>query len=468
MTDDMWAGTEFDRKPRKVDAKWIPDELPEDIDAERSFLATVCAPGGGRACMEATLEAEASDFVHPTHKAVLAAAKSLVLKDLEVNSLTLKSELEQAGTLNLVGGYPGLVELLAGEDVERPHILLDVLREKSKLRQLIHAGSRIITDALALEPVDAVLATASEAITRLATDTPKGQLITDLTDLMDDLAEGKAITTANGGRAMTWGDPILDSLCPIPRGEPALIVARPGCGKSALAIQVVCATVDAGIGKPLFLSLEMGREKIKARIAAHLSGTNSKAFRDAHYTARDIEAVMDRKYILEGMKVMFPNQQCPIEEIESLVRHAVDVHGIDCVVLDQFSHIHAPREAKKEQFAIANSMLSQRLTALAKNLNLGWVTLGQINREGEDSRRPTMKDLADTDRLAKDAAVIFGLWNKGTDESQEVWGTIIKNRDDGHKGWARRLATDYGTCRFKVEEQETFVRAVQPKTRFQG
>ena len=104
---------------------------------------------------------------------------------------------------------------------------------------------------------------------------------------------------------------------------------------------------------------------------------------------------------------------------------------------------------------MGNAALSRRITALAKNLNLGWVTLGQINREGDDSRRPNMKDLADTDRLAKDAAVIFGLWNVGQGDVQEVWGTIIKNRDDGHKGWARKLSSDYGTCHFNVEEQET-------------
>lgn len=434
---------------------WIPDRLPEDVDSERSFLSTVCQPGAGAVDVEACLTLDPEDFVNPAHKLVFVALRTLQGKQLEVSSLTLKDELDHMGGLNRVGGFVGLIEILQGDVVERPMVLADIVREKSKLRQLIHTAGRIITQASGLGNCIEIISEASEAITRLAMDAPATQIITDMTDLLNDLADGKQITTANGGRAMSWGDQYLDALCPIPRGEPVLVAGRPGTGKSALGIQIVTATIESGLGRPLYLSLEMGREKVKARFAAHLSGINSKTFRDGQYDSYAIGRVLTRKAVLSGMRVMFPSQQCQVEEIETLVRHAVDVHGCDCVVLDQFSHIHPPREAKKEQFAIANSMLSQRLTALAKNLDLGWVTLGQINRDGEDSRRPNMKDLADTDRLAKDAAVIFGLWNKGTDEHQEVWGTIIKNRDDGFKGWAEQLNVDYGTCSFHAMAQAT-------------
>lgn len=441
--------------PRGMGAEWIPETLPEDLDAERSFLATVCAPGSGHAAAESCLTLSPEDFVHPVHKVVFVALRALQGKQSEVSCLTLKNEIEGMGSLCRVGGFVGIVELLAGEDVERPQILADIIREKSKLRQLIHTAARIVTRASGLGDCSEILSEASEALTRLAMEHPGKQIITDMSDLMDDLEGGRHITTQNGGRAMSWGDASLDLMCPIPRGEPTLVVARPGVGKSALGIQIITATIERGLGRPLFLSLEMGRDKVKARFAAHLSGENSRVFRDGGYNEALVDRVRSRKRVLSGMRVMFPNQQCQVEEIESLVRHAVDVHGIDCVVLDQFSHIHPPREAKKEQFAIANSMMSQKLTALAKNLDLGWVTLGQLNRDGEDSRRPNMKDLADTDRLAKDAAVIFGMWNKGDTENQELHGVIIKNRDDGFKGWSRRLDVDYGSCTFAVQTFET-------------
>lgn len=464
---NLWEGTELDGLPtRKTDAPSalrIPDKMPEDIDAERSFLSTCCSTGAEHIAAQVVFDLEDDAFVHPAHKYIFQSLKILLADGVEVSSLSLKASLETRGKLNLVGGFTGLVDILSFEDVERPGVLADILTEKLKLRRLIKVGSDIVASALdPAQDYHQTISLASESITRLALAHPGKHIITDMTDLLDDLSGGAHITTENGGMAMSWGDDTLDRLCPIPRGEPTIVCARPGGGKSALAIQILVATVEKGLGKPLFISLEMGREKVKARLAAHLSGLNSRSFRDGDYGSNEIESIIDRKRVLSGMRVMFPMQQCRVEEIESLVKHAVEIHGVTAVVLDQFSHVGAPREGGRDTYAIVNAQISKHLTALAKNLNLGWVTLAQINKDGDDNRRPTMKDLAATDRIAQDAAVILGLWNKGSDDNQEVWGTIMKNRDDGMKGWARQMDTDYGTCRFRVQEQETFV----PKKRF--
>jgi len=104
----------------------------------RSFLATCCAPGAGFVASEAVFALAEEDFVHPAHRAVFRALRTLIEAQVEVNSLTLKDALDQDDSLNKVGGYPGLVELLAGEDVERPQVLADVIRRKAKLRRLVH------------------------------------------------------------------------------------------------------------------------------------------------------------------------------------------------------------------------------------------------------------------------------------------------------------------------------------------
>ena len=108
---------------------WLPERLPEDIDCERSFLATCCAPGAGYVAADAVGLLLPEDFVHPAHKAIFVALVAVMGRQEEVNSLSLKVQLEVDGTLNRVGGFPGLVEVLAGEDVERPQILANVILE---------------------------------------------------------------------------------------------------------------------------------------------------------------------------------------------------------------------------------------------------------------------------------------------------------------------------------------------------
>jgi len=85
--------------------------------------------------------------VHPAHRAVFKALRALVEAQVEVNSLTLKDALDQAGDLSRVGGYTGLVELLSAEEVGRPVVLADLLVRKRKLRQLIRLGAQLVRQA---------------------------------------------------------------------------------------------------------------------------------------------------------------------------------------------------------------------------------------------------------------------------------------------------------------------------------
>ena len=125
-------------------ADWLPERLPEDVDAERSLLATCCAPGAEDQAADLSLRLDEEDFVHPAHRAVFKALKALLAQRLEVNALTLKDALDQEGDLGKVGGYAGLVDLLSAEEVGRPQVLADLLKRKSQHRALIRLGARMV------------------------------------------------------------------------------------------------------------------------------------------------------------------------------------------------------------------------------------------------------------------------------------------------------------------------------------
>ena len=83
---------------------WLPERLPEDVDAERALLATCCAPGAETAASEIVFQMSEDDFVHPGHRAVFKALRGLIQEQIEVNALTLKDFLDQNGDLNRIGG----------------------------------------------------------------------------------------------------------------------------------------------------------------------------------------------------------------------------------------------------------------------------------------------------------------------------------------------------------------------------
>ena len=42
---------------------WVPERLPEDVDAERALLATLCAPGNETKAAEIAFQLTEEDFV---------------------------------------------------------------------------------------------------------------------------------------------------------------------------------------------------------------------------------------------------------------------------------------------------------------------------------------------------------------------------------------------------------------------
>jgi len=219
-------------------ADWLPERLPEDIDAERSFLATCCAPGAEMLAAEVVFTLAEEDFVHPGHRAVFRALRRLLEAQVEVNALTLKDALDQEDNLNRVGGYPGLVELLAGEDVGRPQVLADVIRRKARLRRLVHLGAQLVRQAAGEDEAPEILVdqTAQELFL-LAQGDAKARGLLSLSavadEAMDRLQERLEGRLSPGIRVgFSRFDELTQGFQP---GNLIVLAARPGVGKTALA-----------------------------------------------------------------------------------------------------------------------------------------------------------------------------------------------------------------------------------------
>ena len=63
--------------------EWLPERLPEDIEAERALLATCCAAGAELAATEIVFNLTEEDFVHPAHRVVFKALRALIEAQLD-------------------------------------------------------------------------------------------------------------------------------------------------------------------------------------------------------------------------------------------------------------------------------------------------------------------------------------------------------------------------------------------------
>jgi replicative DNA helicase len=204
----------------------------------------------------------------------------------------------------------------------------------------------------------------------------------------------------------------------IRRGHSIIVAARPGMGKTALALTYAHGAAERGHGV-LFASLEMRAAELGGRLAcdvAHAMGnpvpysvvTDGGATRDQRRDiARAALQISEWPLWIEDLPT------ATIGRLASIVRRqkrrfAARGQSLALVIVDYLQLVR-PNQREKNRYE-AIGAVSQGLKALAKAEDVGVMVLCQLNREVEKrtNRRPVMADLRDSGDIEQDAdAVVF-------------------------------------------------------------
>ncbi len=403
---------------------WTP---PADIDAERSLISTLCQPGNEVQAFDLFSHMVEQDFTVPAHRALYRAAMGVLDRNGELNSLELKAECDKQGSLVTVNGYTGIVEVLQGDEVGNPAYLAEVIQTKRKHRQLILMGEKLMQRCIAEEgQPDDVIAEFSAGLADVASRNSRRSSI-PLSEIVIEAQHGHPFSPqGHSAKAGVFGIDDLDQIAYIPIGEPTLIAARPGVGKTALAVQSAFRSASMG-AKVLFVSMELTEERVKARFAAYLTGVSAKVWLDGTYTHDQANLLAQHQQTLDNIRVISPDQGIPWPTLEAEIRLNIHKHQTNLVFIDYFGFIGITR-AKDENMAYSSARVMASITALCKNAQIGMVVLCQLTKDATNrgSKKPTLTELADTDRPARDAALTLMLYQ--LQDGTQTWISIAKNR----------------------------------------
>jgi replicative DNA helicase len=429
-------------------ADWLPERLPEDIDAERSFLATCCAPGAGFVASEAVFTLAEEDFVHPAHRAVFRALRTLIEAQVEVSSLTLKDALDQDDSLNKVGGYPGLVELLAGEDVERPQVLADVIRRKAKLRRLVHLGAQLVRQAAEEDEAPEVLVDqTAQSLFHLAQGDAKSKGLLSIQAVADDamerLADRMEGRLSPGVRVgFSRFDELTQGFQP---GNLIVLAARPGIGKTALALNWILRAAQERDGRSghcgAFFSLEMSHEEVFMRLLAAHSQTNMKDLQSGRATGRMEHVMRCRDELVQLPLYICDRASITVPQIQNMVvkQGSQSNRRVEFVIVDYLQLISSPDGSRgaKQNEAVRIGEISRGLKLMAKDFGIPVVVLSQLNREVEHRTggRPQLSDLRDSGAIEQDADMVAFIHRKmmpsATEEPDNSAELIVAKHRNG-------------------------------------
>jgi replicative DNA helicase len=190
-------------------------------------------------------------------------------------------------------------------------------------------------------------------------------------------------------------------------GDYVLIGARPGQGKTSIAIKESYHLMEQGLNVA-FVSLEMPKRQIIKKWASYKSriGVNRMNAGACGEKLKDVLRTVDNIFELD-YEIINTNQ---LDTILAKIRSLNYKKKLSMVVIDYIQLIRSSVGSSANEKL---TYISSELKSLALELDLPIIVLSQLARRVDDQKiqRPNMSHLRDSGALEADADLIFFLFN---------------------------------------------------------
>lgn len=377
---------------------------PWSREAEQSVLGALMLDN---AAIDRVPDLRADHFFDSGHRIVFGAISGLLAANKPVDVITVFERAQATGELEAVGGLPYLNALCQGVpgagNIER---YAAIVIDRSKARALLAAGSEAMEAAQDHStPVDERIERVASGLTKLLEQTSRddvtslSELMIRHTQLLEDRDAGKILVIPTGLADL---DDLLSG--GFERGDLVILGARPGMGKTALALTVAMHVAGSdGVG---VLSMEMSKPQLGDRAIALLGRIDlsdvkrpPKGAAAEQFWGRVVEATE-----LAASKKLYVDDQpaLTLAQLRSKARSLKRKHNIAVLVVDYLQLMSGTDPKAMRTYQLEE--ITRGLKALAKELDIAVIALAQVKRTVDGM--PSMSDLKDSGAIEQDADVI--------------------------------------------------------------
>ena len=215
---------------------------------------------------------------------------------------------------------------------------------------------------------------------------------------------------------------------PLMPGELCILAARPGCGKTALAMQWA-KNVAERKRRVLFVSMEMKDRELVGRMLAPLADVPPSVIRSQSAQDDEISKLKEAASQLQGMPlVVWDQPRATIGRIRGISKYMIATGGLNALFIDYLGLIRS----ESKQFIPRHEQIAQitgELKIIAKELHVPIVCLCQLNREA-DAAAPKLSNLRESGSIEQDADMVIFIHHLAEDknDSRNVSLIVAKNR----------------------------------------
>ena len=429
-------------------------QLPHSVEAEHAVLGSMLIDP--RCVPEVIDKVRPDDFYLRQNKEIYETIYTMFNYSLTIDPVTVLENMKKNGYYeeNQSRGY--ILQLMdttptaanVGEYIE-------ILKDKTLLRRVAEAAgdlSVMIQEGTATG--QDILEAAEQRIYAIRQGraarglTPISQVIIDVYDRLEELAANDQEISG-----LSTGLRDLDrAISGLNKSDLVLLAARPGMGKTSMALNILLDAGKKSGKKVAFFSLEMSREQLALRLISSECFVDNKKLITGKLTDQDWENVAAAADSLNRSTILIDDDSnVTVADILAKCRRVEDLGliVIDYLQLMQSSGNKSRGGENRQQIV---SDISRSLKIMAKDLNVPVLCLSQLSRANESrpDKRPMLSDLRESGAIEQDADIVLFLYREGyykpDTENPNLAECIIAKNRHGETGkvelqWAPEFTT---------------------------
>jgi replicative DNA helicase len=406
--------------------------LPFDTDAEEAVLASLMVDEDAIFKIQNLIRPQ--DFFREQNRWVFEACLALWERSEAIDQLTVSHELGRQGRLEEMGG-PGALSRMIEElptSVVVEHYARIVQRDAT-YRQLIGATRQIAEMAYEGGPqLDSVLGRAEDLILALRS----GDKLRDFIHIrhlleqywetpgVDDIRNRTLISHVRTGFIKL--DELLGGL---KRKDLVILAARPGMGKTSLAMNIARNAAIGQQGRVAIFSLEMAADQLAQRLLAGESGIDGTRLRLGEQNEAEERRVMHAMGVLADSEIYIDDAGVQrMAEIRAKAHRLHRERPLDLIVIDYLQLVHGSGRIDNRVAEVSD--ISRSMKELARELDVPVIACSQLSRAPEQrpTHIPMLSDLRESGAIEQDADVVLFIYREDSYVTEDEWQRLHPNQ----------------------------------------
>ena len=423
----------------------ISRQLPHSVEAEQAVLGSMLIDS--RCVPDVVERLKPDDFYMRQNREIYEVLYAMFSRFETIDPVTLLDRMKQAGIYDENTSVAYLRQLMeitptAANVLE----YADIVRDKALLRRVGETAGEL-TEMVRTEAGTAqqVLEAAEQRIYAIRQGRSANGM-EHISGVMASVWETIKERQAQGAEFPGISTGLIDldrRISGLNNSDLLILAARPGMGKTSLALNIALeAGKNSGKNVAIF-SLEMSREQLGLRLISTECLIDNKKLLTGRLSGEDewARAAMAVAALSQAKIYIDDDSSLTVADMNAKCRRIKDLGLviIDYLQLMQSAGGNAPNNENRQQIV---SDISRSLKIMAKELNVPVICLSQLSRANESrsagQRRPMLSDLRESGSIEQDADIVMFIYRESyyedDTENPNIAECIVAKNRHGETG----------------------------------